>query len=73
MFSEQVAPLRAAAPSETRFVLVTATLPAEMFDELEGSFPGIGAALGPGLHRSAPGATISCLSTTIISCLPTAI
>lgn len=54
-FSEQIAPLRNAAPQKTRFVLVTATLPAELFDELQNAFPGIGSALGPALHRSAPG------------------
>ena len=40
----------------TRFMLVTATLPAPLFDRLQADFPGLAAALGPGLHRSAPGA-----------------
>lgn len=40
----------------TRFVMVTATLPAPLFDRLQADFPGLAAALGPGLHRSAPGA-----------------
>ena len=56
-FAEQVAPLRAAAPSATRFVLVTATLPAGLYDQLAAGFPGIVPALGPGLHCSAPGAS----------------
>lgn len=55
-FAEQVAPLRAAAPPATRFVLVTATLPAGLYDQLAAGFPGIVPALGPGLHCSAPGA-----------------
>lgn len=54
-FSEQIRPLRDAAPPSTRFVLVTATLPASTYSDLELSFPGLVAALGPGLHRTAPG------------------
>jgi len=50
-----VAPLRLAAPSAARFVLVTATLPAPLYEHLQAEFPGIVPALGPGLHRSAPG------------------
>jgi ATP-dependent RNA helicase DDX18/HAS1 len=57
LFAEQVAPLRAAAPPSARFVLVTATLPADVYSQLEPAFPGLVAALGPGLHRSAPGVT----------------
>lgn len=55
-FAEQVAPLREAAPPATRFVLVTATLPAALYDSLAAThFPGLVPALGPGLHCSAPG------------------
>lgn len=50
-----MAPLRLAAPSTARFVLVTATLPAPLYEHLQLEFPGIVPALGPGLHRSAPG------------------
>ncbi len=49
-------PLQVAAPPATRFVLVTATLPAGLYDQLAAGFPGIVPALGPGLHCSAPGA-----------------
>jgi ATP-dependent RNA helicase DDX18/HAS1 len=57
LFAAQLAPLRAAAPAATRFVLVTATLPAAEYARLERAFPGLAAALGPGLHRAAPGVT----------------
>ncbi|EFN54452.1 hypothetical protein CHLNCDRAFT_135879 [Chlorella variabilis] len=56
-FAEQVAPLRAAAPSTTRFVFATATIPEQVYLDLEEAFPGLAAALGPGLHRTAPGIT----------------
>lgn len=55
LFIDQVAPLRNAAPTTTRCVLVTATLPADVHTQLEPLFPGIVGAFGPGLHRTAPG------------------
>lgn len=54
-FAEQVRPLQASAPPSTRFVFVTATIPDYVFSDLELDFPGIVAAFGPGLHRTAPG------------------
>jgi hypothetical protein len=54
-FSSQVAPLRAAAPSSMRFVLVTATMPQHTFAELRDIWPEIRTVLGPGLHRTAAG------------------
>ena len=56
-FSEQVRPLHAAASETTRFVFVSATVPKDLYLELEEEFPGLAAALGPGLHRTAPGST----------------
>ena len=44
----QVAPLRAACPEMTRFVMVTATLAAPVFAQLMQEFPGILPAFGPG-------------------------
>ncbi|KAK9838223.1 hypothetical protein WJX84_007751 [Apatococcus fuscideae] len=58
MFAEQVAPLQAAAPVSSRFVLVTATLPTHTFEQLQQDFPGITAAIGPNLHRTSLGAAI---------------
>lgn len=55
-FEAQLSPLRAAAPESTKFVLVTATLPAHVFERLQGMFPGLTPAFGPGLHRTAAGA-----------------
>ena len=66
MFAEQVAPLQAAAPASTRFVLVTATLPAHTFEQLQQDFPGITAAIGPNLHRTSLGRGL--LSWLIWSC-----
>lgn len=54
-FAEQVQPLREAAGPNTRFVLVTATLPSDVYVELEAFFPGLAAAMGPGLHRTPSG------------------
>ena len=54
-FAEQVRPLQEAAPATARFVFATATLPEEQYMSLEEEFPGLVAALGPGLHRTAPG------------------
>jgi hypothetical protein len=51
----QVEPLLTAAPRSTRFVLVTATIPQHVTDKLLQTFPGMQAAFGPGLHRTAPG------------------
>jgi hypothetical protein len=55
-YAEHIAPLRAAARPELRCVLVSATLPQHTFDELQELFMGLGAAFGPGLHRTATGA-----------------
>jgi len=44
----QVAPLRAACPPTTRFIMVTATLAAQVFAQLTEEFPGILPAFGPG-------------------------
>jgi ATP-dependent RNA helicase DDX18/HAS1 len=57
MFAEQVAPLKQACPPSTRWILVTATLPNDVYMQLEPLFPGLVSALGPGLHRTAPGVT----------------
>jgi len=54
-YSEHIAPLRAASPPSMRCVLVSATLPQHTFDELQDLFMGLGAAFGPGLHRTAQG------------------
>lgn len=54
-YTEHIAPLRAAAPASMRCVLVSATLPQHTFDELQDLFMGLGAAFGPGLHRTAQG------------------
>lgn len=56
-FADQVAPLRDAAGQATRFVFATATIPEQIYMDLEEAFPGLVAALGPGLHRTAPGIT----------------
>lgn len=44
----QVEPLRTAAPSGARFVLVTATLPEAVYQALRPLFPGLVPVLGPG-------------------------
>ena len=49
-FWVQIAPLRAACPPTTRFVMVTATLAASVFAQLMEDFPGILPAFGPGEH-----------------------
>uniref|UniRef100_A0A383WC63 RNA helicase n=1 Tax=Tetradesmus obliquus TaxID=3088 RepID=A0A383WC63_TETOB len=54
-YAEHIAPLRAAAGPGLRCVLVSATLPQHTFDELQELFMGLGAAFGPGLHRTATG------------------
>ncbi|KAF8070956.1 DEAD-box ATP-dependent RNA helicase 50 [Scenedesmus sp. PABB004] len=54
-YAEHVAPLRAASGPGLRCVLVSATLPQHTFDELQELFMGLGAAFGPGLHRTATG------------------
>ena len=54
-FAEQVLPLKESCPESTKFVLVTATLPSDIYTDIEFMFPGIVSALGPGLHRTAPG------------------
>eukprot|EP00887_Chlorella_sp_A99_P006189 scaffold3.g6189.t1 len=56
-FADQVRPLHTAAPPAARFVFVSATVPEELYLELEEEFPGLVGALGPGLHRTAPGIT----------------
>lgn len=54
-FAEQVVPIKDDCGSDTKFVLVTATLPSDIYADIEYLFPGIVSALGPGLHRTAPG------------------
>lgn len=54
-YAEHIAPLRAAGGADMRCVLVSATLPQHTFDELQELFVGLGAAFGPGLHRTATG------------------
>lgn len=41
-------PLRAAAPADARFILVTATLPEAVYEALLPLFPGLVPVLGPG-------------------------
>ncbi|KAI8469617.1 MAG: P-loop containing nucleoside triphosphate hydrolase protein [Monoraphidium minutum] len=55
VYAEQVEPLQAAAPTPTRFVLVSATLPQHTFEKLREVFPGMEPAFGPGLHRVSAG------------------
>jgi len=54
-FAEQVVPIKESCSESTRFVLVTATVPSDIYTDIEFMFPGIVSALGPGLHRTAPG------------------
>lgn len=54
-FAEQVVPIKENCSESTKFVLVTATLPSDIYTDIEFMFPGIVSALGPGLHRTAPG------------------
>ena len=54
-FAEQVVPIKENCAESTTFVLVTATLPSDIYSDIEFMFPGIVSALGPGLHRTAPG------------------
>lgn len=54
-FAEQVVPIKESCSETTKFVLVTATLPSDIYSDIEFMFPGIVSALGPGLHRTAPG------------------
>lgn len=55
-FSEQFAAIRQAAPETTRFVLVTATVSEETYEQLsKEAFPGMKVAFGPRLHRPASG------------------
>lgn len=49
----QVQPLKEAVAANTRFVLVTASLPEAVWTYLYSQFPGIRPVLGSGLHRSA--------------------
>ena len=56
-FAEQFAAIRQAAPDSTRFVLVTATVPEETYEQLSRTaFPGMKVAFGPRLHRPSSGA-----------------
>ncbi|KIZ01662.1 DEAD-box ATP-dependent RNA helicase 50 [Monoraphidium neglectum] len=59
VYREQVEPLQSAAPSSTRFVLVSATLPQHTFEKLREVFPGLEPAFGPGLHRVSAGERMS--------------
>ena len=54
-FAEQVVPIKESCSESTRFVLVTATVPSDIYTDIEFMFPGIVSPLGPGLHRTAPG------------------
>eukprot|EP00892_Ulva_mutabilis_P011261 jgi/Ulvmu1/8507/UM044_0041.1 len=56
-FAAEVLPLVDSAPEEASIVFVTATLPEPVFVKLKGLFPGILAAIGPNLHKIAPGVT----------------
>jgi ATP-dependent RNA helicase DDX18/HAS1 len=54
-FAEQVLPVcKAANPDTTKLVFVSATLPENIFVDLEMEFPGLQSAIGPGLHRNPP-------------------
>jgi ATP-dependent RNA helicase DDX18/HAS1 len=44
----------AAAPPETQFIFVTATLPVAVAEQISKEFPGIKKLWGPGLHKVAP-------------------
>lgn len=55
-FAAEVLPLVDSAPEEATVVFVTATLPEPVFVKLKALFPGIVAAVGPNLHKIAPGA-----------------
>ena len=57
LFQEHVIPLLDNLPNTSKCILVSATLPTETYSALELRFPGVVAALGPGLHRTAPGLT----------------
>ncbi len=50
-FVQQVAPIQAATGPSTRFLFVTATLPEQIWLDLQLQFPGIQLAAGPRLHR----------------------
>jgi len=67
-FAEQIAPLKEIAPDNARFVLVTATLPADIYGDIELMFPGIVSALGPGLHRTAPGTPFAHKFNLMLAC-----
>jgi ATP-dependent RNA helicase DDX18/HAS1 len=54
-YEEYIAPIKAAAPEGLRFLLVSATLPQHTYHQLQDLFPGLRAAFGPGLHRTAAG------------------
>ena len=56
LFEDHVTPLvEAATKRSARCVLVSATLPSDVYASLELRFPGLVAVVGPGLHRTAPG------------------
>lgn len=57
-FAAEVLPLVDSAPEEATLVLVTATLPEPVFVKLKRLFPGIVAAVGPNLHKIAPGSSL---------------
>lgn len=57
-FKEQVVPLQSAMAKDNvagQTLFVTATIPAEVYAELEQGNPGLVVAMGPRLHRLAPG------------------
>ena len=54
-FDAQVSPLLEQAPPLLRLVLVTATLPEAVFNQLTDRWPQMAAALGPNLHKIGSG------------------
>eukprot|EP00877_Chromochloris_zofingiensis_P002029 jgi/Chrzof1/11827/Cz06g11130.t1 len=56
-YTQDIKPVQDVAPPGLRFVLVSATLPQHICDQLQQLFPGLQAMFGPGLHRPAAGLT----------------
>lgn len=54
-YTQDIKPVQDVAPPGLRFVLVSATLPQHICDQLQQLFPGLQAMFGPGLHRPAAG------------------
>lgn len=53
-FTGQSKPLLNLAPEACRLLFVSATIPENVYYDLEAEYPGLVAALGPGLHRNPP-------------------